>query len=109
METLAVLQSRGNHAHGPCLQQFLENCHVQECQECQELPTCPDSMVRRQAPVRGFHSFTSPAAADSPTASSLDSANARGPERCPGASMAPAFLGSSSSLMDHACQPAFHC
>lgn len=66
-------------------------------------------MVRRQAPVRGFHSFTSPAAADSPTASSLDSANARGPERCPGASMAAAFLGSSSSLMDHACQPAFHC
>ena len=63
-------------------------------------------MVRRQAPVRRFHSFTSPAAADSPTASSLDSANARGPERCPGASMAAAFLGSPSSLMDHACQPA---
>ena len=65
--------------------------------------------MRRQAPVRGFHSFTSPAAADSATASSLDSASARGPERCPGASMAAAFLGSSSSLMDHACRPAFQC
>ena len=67
--------------------------------------TWPDSMLLRQAPLLGFHSLTSPAAADSSTASSEDSASARGPERCPGVSMEAAFLGSSSSLMAHACAP----